>query len=333
MTKQIAKRAAAKAATKAQVKSEPLAAKLAKAKIAALKQNIPAALDAALVKSAAKAKGKLPVPPPTAAQKAASAAPKALDDLPAFLDRKANGIQPAKVAPPKAAVAVLKAAQAGGGLTGMVATALLDSAKAKAAPVAKGAVKAPPAAKAPSAAMPLTGKAALRAIAAASSAPVTKVAPGVKGEAKPKGSPASLAFLRAEQAKPGLTAERKQAVAKALAVLGDKPKAEVKKAAAKPAGNAVRHARFDWAGAAEIAATGKLPPAPDLSALTHRRFEPVLKDLVAFAKKGDKKAFAKRSIPIGGSSMKAVLRWRSLAAKVLKVSEGDLTKPASTRKH
>lgn len=85
-----------------------------------------------------------------------------------------------------------------------------------------------------------------------------------------------------------------------------KPKAEPK---AKPAGKR--------AAIEAEAKAGKLPKAPDFSAETHKRFRPLLAEVVAAVKEGDVKALKALKINPISSSPKAVARYRDLALMAL----------------
>lgn len=68
---------------------------------------------------------------------------------------------------------------------------------------------------------------------------------------------------------------------------------------------------------ADNAARGILPPAPDFSAETHRRFRGKLAEIVALAEAGDVAALKAFSINPYSSSPKALDRYRNLAVAAL----------------
>ncbi len=65
------------------------------------------------------------------------------------------------------------------------------------------------------------------------------------------------------------------------------------------------------------AMAGKLPAAPDFSADTHKRFRPLLAELVALAKKRDVAGLKKYKINPISSSPKAMARYRDLCVMAL----------------
>jgi hypothetical protein len=65
------------------------------------------------------------------------------------------------------------------------------------------------------------------------------------------------------------------------------------------------------------AAAGKLPPAPDLSAMTHKRWRGNLDDLVKLVKEKNIKALKRYVVKPGGSSHNAVERYRRLSIMAL----------------
>lgn len=172
-------RASAKVEQKSAEPKATLAAKLAagKAALAGIKDRL--------------GKGRIPVPPPKAAQVAATAGrphDADVDGIPDFLARSKNGIAPVPATAP-----------------------------------AKG-----PAKSAEVVTLPLTGKAALRAIAEAASktVPVTKVAPGVTG-AKAAEIPAlakGKAGVKAREE--AISAQARKGTAKAPAAPAAKPAAK-----------------------------------------------------------------------------------------------------------
>lgn len=76
--------------------------------------------------------------------------------------------------------------------------------------------------------------------------------------------------------------------------------------------------RYDWAGAEELAAKGKMPPPLDFSAPTHARFRDALAEVVKAAKGKDAKTLAAIKINPVSSSPKALDRYRELCLKALK---------------
>ena len=78
---------------------------------------------------------------------------------------------------------------------------------------------------------------------------------------------------------------------------------------------------YDWKGAEEMAAKGKVPPPMDWSADTHTRFRPILVDIVKAAKAGDVKTLRAIKINPVSSSPKAADRYRGLCIKALTASK------------
>lgn len=76
--------------------------------------------------------------------------------------------------------------------------------------------------------------------------------------------------------------------------------------------------RYDWSAAEEMAEKGKIPPALDFSAETHKRFRGALADVVKAAKAGDTKALGAIKINPVSSSPKALDRYRKLCLKAIK---------------
>jgi len=104
---------------------------------------------------------------------------------------------------------------------------------------------------------------------------------------------------------------------------GAKAPAKPAKGASKAPGAATAAApakyRGIWADAADAAAKGKLPPAPDFSAPTHAAYRARLDALIALAKAGDLKGLAGvEMVPPRSSSPKALHRYRDLAMIALR---------------
>ena len=61
-----------------------------------------------------------------------------------------------------------------------------------------------------------------------------------------------------------------------------------------------------------MAGQGKVPPPPDFSAETHKRYRPKLADVAALAAAGNRAALEAWTIKASSSSPKAILRYRDL---------------------
>ena len=110
------------------------------------------------------------------------------------------------------------------------------------------------------------------------------------------------------------------AAAKAAKQAKANTKAPAAKAgAAKPAQAEVPKYRGIWADAAEAAAKGKLPKAPDFSAETHRPYRNRLEKLIELAKAGDLRGLETvEMVPPRSTSPKALHRYRDLCVMALK---------------
>ncbi len=93
----------------------------------------------------------------------------------------------------------------------------------------------------------------------------------------------------------------------------EKPKRERKPAAPKKIGKR--------AAILEAAQRGELPEAPDFTAETHKRFRPLLGDVVAAVKDGDIEALKAFEIKAYSSSPKAIAKYRDLAVIALEAQK------------
>lgn len=93
--------------------------------------------------------------------------------------------------------------------------------------------------------------------------------------------------------------------------------AKARKVAPKGQPNGAAKYRGIWADAAEAAAKGKLPAAPDFSAATHAPYRKKLAALVELAKAGDAKGLKAVAINPTSSSPKALARYRDLCLVAL----------------
>jgi hypothetical protein len=93
--------------------------------------------------------------------------------------------------------------------------------------------------------------------------------------------------------------------------LAQEAPASDKAKAAPPVKTKRKTAKF--AALEEAAARGELPPEPDFSVETHKRFRPKLAQVVEMAKKGDLKGLKAFSIPAISTSPKAIMRYRDFA--------------------
>ncbi len=154
--------------------------------------------------------------------------------------------------------------------------------------------------------------------------------PGAKKTTKPAAK-AKSTTVHSRVVKPGKATKATKASAPAPGTVtpvrvhevpgGAKP---IKPATPAPAPAAPKAAKADKAApvgsrkAVEIAAAaGKLPPAPDFSAATHKRFVPVLDRLVAMVKAKDVAGLKAEKINPVSSSPKALDRYRNLAVIAL----------------
>jgi hypothetical protein len=244
----------------------------------------------ALVKSAIAA-GKSDKSPDEIASdnaKSAAAVPASEPAIPAFLDRKQNGVAPVSVTPK---------------ITRDVLPATLKGVETKPK-------------------LPLEGKAALQAIAATSSVPVTKVPTGMTSDKAAKlaakmgikpasetSKPASKSASKSKSAKSDKPAPAKsEQIERAEKVLKLNPR--------KP--NKGERARYDWKAAREAAAKGKLPVAPDFSANTHRSYRPALAAVVELVAKRDLAGLQAHKVHGTCSSPQAIKKFREIAILALK---------------
>jgi hypothetical protein len=162
------------------------------------------------------------------------------------------------------------------------------------------------------------GAAAVKADdAARDAAKAPKILTGARGRVKAaKAAKAPAKKAPAKAARKAAKAPKAPAKGKAPAKA---PKAA--KAVQAPANGAPKY-RGIWADAAEGAAKGKLPPAPDFSAATHTRFRAKLATLVELAKAGDIKGLKAVVINPISTSPKAMDRYRNLAVLALTVKAG-----------
>jgi hypothetical protein len=77
-----------------------------------------------------------------------------------------------------------------------------------------------------------------------------------------------------------------------------------------------------FAALEEAAARGELPPEPDFSAETHKRFRPKLAQVVEMAKAGNLKGLKAFSIPAISTSPKAIMRYRDFAILAIRARSG-----------
>jgi hypothetical protein len=167
--------------------------------------------------------------------------------------------------------------------------------------------------------LPLEGKAALQAIAATSSVPVTKVPQGMTSDkaaklaAKMGIKPASETSKPASKSKSAKSDKsvkpaKGEQIARAEKVLKLNPR--------KP--NKGDRARYDWKAAREAAAKGKLPAAPDFSANTHRSYRPALAAVVELVSKRDLAGLQAHKVHGTCSSPQAIKKFREIAILALK---------------
>ena len=84
---------------------------------------------------------------------------------------------------------------------------------------------------------------------------------------------------------------------------------------------------YDWHKAQALAAEGILPPPPDFSADTHKRYRPQLQRVIQLANEGDLVGLqAERIRPIS-TSPKAIDRYRHLCVAALKVKQVNGAQP------
>lgn len=144
-------------------------------------------------------------------------------------------------------------------------------------------------------------------------------------------SPEKLAELR-ESAMHANTDEGRAAAIKTPASWKGKPAKPAK--ASAPKGNG-KGRRYDYAGAAEAAERGVMPPKLDFSADTHKSYRPKLAALEELAAAGDLKGLRAYELsPAPNTSPTALRRWRDMAVAALKAKGGE-AKPepkASARK-
>lgn len=118
--------------------------------------------------------------------------------------------------------------------------------------------------------------------------------------------------VAAEKARKATAATRAAAQGEASPAMLKALKAPV----AAPANGAAKY-RGIWAVAAEAAAKGKLPAAPDFTAATHAPYRKKLAALVELAKAGDAKGLKAVAINPTSSSPKALARYRDLCLVAL----------------
>jgi hypothetical protein len=255
--------------------------------------------------------GKLPVPPPTPAQQAASAAtPKAKPKASVWVDgvqiaagdpgpvpealkvenrqplsKKAQAELDKKMAAAKTQStdtrqAELRAAQKAH--KAEVAAVKRNAKKEKEAAVAKGATTA----------MPAQGKDALKMIAGK--------------------SPVAIAKKRANGKRDDVTAKDAERVLKLTPREPGKGK----------------RAKYDWKGARDEAAKGKVPSPPDFSANTHRCYRPALAAVVELVNKRDLAALKAHRVEGSCSSPQAIKKFREIALIALAVKAESKSKAA-----
>lgn len=137
--------------------------------------------------------------------------------------------------------------------------------------------------------------------------------------------PAASVNPRPLSLRKGLPSHRADTLAAALGKVADTSPAAARPAprgTSSPAAPAVpaAPARMQAATAAifEAAARGELPPVPDFSAETHRRYRPRLAEIVALVNKGDIAALEAAVINPVSTSPKAINRYRNAAVIALK---------------
>jgi hypothetical protein len=93
-------------------------------------------------------------------------------------------------------------------------------------------------------------------------------------------------------------------------------------------------ARHTEARLMEVAAAGIMPPAPDFSAETHRRFRKRLSEVEALAKAGDLKGLRAYAINPVSSSPRAIDRYRraAIAALEARAAAGQAPKARAPKK-
>lgn len=135
---------------------------------------------------------------------------------------------------------------------------------------------------------------------------MTKKKSGAKPAPKPKTAKAKSATL------PPPNATRAAELAQAKA-----ERAKAKAAKANGAQSAVAKTLGKRAQIEADAKAGKLPPVPDFSAETHKRFRPRLDELVGLVKAKDVKGLKAVQINPVSTSPKAMARYRDLAVTAL----------------
>jgi hypothetical protein len=160
-------------------------------------------------------------------------------------------------------------------------------------------------------------------------APVLGVAKGLtpadQGIAAVKADDAARDAIAAEVAAANARLETKFAAAKpAKELTGARGRVAAAKARAQaPAAHAeAPKYRGAWADAAEAAAKGKLPKAPDFSADTHKPYRAKLAALVELAKAGDIAGLEAVAINPTSSSPKALARYRDLCVLAIQTKAG-----------
>jgi len=145
-------------------------------------------------------------------------------------------------------------------------------------------------------------------------------------EVKASGEAAQRKYGRGGEAATLLSPRQAVAKAKAAENAASTGESDMRKVAkttrSKARGKVTTERRvYDWKGAEEMAAKGKVPPPMDWSADTHTRFRPILADIVKAAKAGDVKALRAIKINPVSSSPKAADRYRGLCIKALTASK------------
>jgi len=93
--------------------------------------------------------------------------------------------------------------------------------------------------------------------------------------------------------------------------------ARAAEAVARIAAGAPRAGRGFWRAAAEAAARGEVPPAPDFSAPTHAPYRRKLERLLELARAGDAAGLRAVAINPTSTTLKALARWRDLAVRAI----------------